>query len=179
MTAISGTTFGSPFPAETQFAAPELVFATIDRSDFSRAKAIIEGFDWRTYDDFACERDGIYIGLSSAGESSQLVTVSVRAFELWSLHSGITPTIEALDEFAAGIYAYRSAPNLPVKGVPYVDCNNRDKNFAQQNGRFVIPIAPVLYCNWLETLATADIFSSVPSIDVYAQLLMESWVDCD
>jgi hypothetical protein len=177
MTATSGATFGAPLQTETPFTTPELVLATIDRSDFRRAEAIITDFQWSTYDEFSCERDGLYIGLSSAGERLQLVSVSVRAFEWWALHSGTTPSIKALDEFAAEIYAYRSNPNLRVEGVLWADCNNKDNNFVQHDGRLAIQLAPVLYRNWLETLAPADIFPSVPSIDVYAQLLIEAWAD--
>jgi hypothetical protein len=179
MESRSNTTSGSLVSNGTPTLAVDgLVLADLDRRDFARARAIIDGFDrWPSFDDFACERDGLYIGLACAGCEAQLAPVSLRAFESWILHSGMSATVQALDEFAARVHAFRRAPALPVEGLCAVDWKRGDRDIGPRDGCFRIPIAAVLYQEWLGTLSRLDFFTQSASIDIYARMLVEFWVD--
>jgi hypothetical protein len=178
MTFRSKTTFASRMRANAPFAAGELVLALLDRHDFARAQSIIEGFDrWLSFDDYVCERDGLYIGMSCAGHDAQLASISIRSFERWILHSGVAASIQELDEFAARVHAFRLHPNLPIEGIPAVDWKSSGREIRPREGRFTIPIAETLYEEWLGTLSHLDIFTQAPSVDLYARILLESWAD--
>jgi hypothetical protein len=153
------------------------VLAVLDERDFARAQAIIGGFDrWLSFDDFVSERDGRYIGLSCAGYEPQFASISLHSFELWTLHSGISASIPALDEFAARIHEFRLYPDLPVEGVAALDWS-RDADIGPRDGRFRIPIAADLYEKWLGTFSGLDIFKETPSVDTYARMLVKLWTD--
>jgi len=154
----------------------DLAFAVLEPRDFDRARAVVDGFDrWDTFDDFVCERDGFFIGLSSAGEPAHLVAVSLGAFEQWATHSGVALSVESLDDFASRILAFRQNPDLMIEALPGVGGNRPVPR--RRNWVVGVPIAFVLYQQWLETIARLESLSSPPSVDVYARLLMESWAD--
>jgi hypothetical protein len=174
----SNTTSESPKLSEAPLRPVEgLVLAVLDNRDFARAQAIITGFDrWLSFDDFVSELDGRYIGLSCAGYEPQFASISLRSFELWMLHSGISSTISALNEFAARIHEFCLYPALPVEGVATMDWS-RDADIGARDGRFKIPIAAALYEKWLEAFSGLDIFTETPSIDTYARMLVEFYTD--
>src|SRR5271154_1040028 len=104
MASRSNTALEACLGAGAPVVSQEFVLAVLDHRDFAPAQAFIEGFDrWDTFDDFICERDGLHVGLSSGGQQVHLAAVSIRAFEQWTAHSGITPSVQALDEFAARV----------------------------------------------------------------------------
>jgi len=174
----SKTPFASPPGASAPFVARERVLAVLDQDDFARARSIIDGFErWPSFDDYVCERDGLYIGMSCAGHDAQLLSISIRSFERWILHSGVSPSIQALDQFAARILAFRLQPSLPVEAIPTAEWKSSGEDIGPRDGRFTIPIALALYQEWLGTLAHIDIFTQLPSADIYARILMESWAD--
>jgi hypothetical protein len=168
----------SPSRRDTASLGRSLALAVFEASDFDRARAVVDGFDhWASFDDFVCERDGSYIGLSTAGEEAHLVPVSFGAFEQWATHSGVALSVQSLDDFAAVILAFRENPGLAVEGWPGVDGNRRVPERNRRNDRLYVPIASVLYRNWLETLAHLNMASPPPSVDDYARLLVESWAE--
>ena len=155
-----------------------VVLAVLEHRDFDRARTFIEGFDrWDSLDDFICERDGLHIGLSSGGLQVHLAAVSIRAFEQWTAHSGITPSVQALDEFAARVRAFRLNPELPVESSPTADWSGGGREHVPRGGRFTIPIAPLLYSSWRDSLGRLGIFFPSPSVDAYARILIDSWVE--
>lgn len=178
MTLRSKTTLASRLRVDAPPAAREFVLAVLDRYDFARARSVIEGFDrWLSFDDYVCERDGLYIGMCCAGHGAQLASISLSSFERWILHSAAAASIQALDEFAARIHAFRQQPDLPVEGIPVVDWKRSDREIRPRDGRFTIPIAKAIYREWIGTLSHLDIFTAPPSIDLYARILLESWAD--
>jgi hypothetical protein len=175
----SMTKIGSSVRAKTTFGVAEgLVLAVLDCHDFALALSAIEGFDrWLSFDDYVCERDGLFIGMCCAGREAQLVSISMRSFERWMLHSGVSATIQALDEFAARIHAFRLYPGLSVEGMPLGDWNRSSQHIWPQGDRFAIPISQALYEDWLAALSRLKLFTKPPSVDIYAGILMESWAD--
>jgi len=153
-----------------------LVFATIEEREFVHARNIVEGFDrWDSFDDFVSERDGQFIGLACAGQIVSQVEVSIRAFETWSSHSRVALSVATLDAFAAQIGAFRARPErLEAAAVPGEESGKPNNSRSDALG---FAAAPDLYGRWLKTLASLDIFSEIPSIDVYARLQMEGWAD--
>src|SRR5277367_328181 len=174
----SKTPFASAPETSAPFVARERVLAVLNEDDFARARSIIDGFErWPSFDDYVCERDGLYIGMSCAGHDAQLASISIRSFERWILHSGVAASIQELDEFAARVHAFRLHPNLPIEGIPAVDWKSSGREIRPREGRFTIPIAETLYEEWLRTLSHLDIFTQAPSVDLYARILIESWAD--
>jgi len=178
MSINSNTKIAAPRRQKTRGDIGGFVFAVLREQDFARAKEVVQGFErWDAFDDFVSERDGGYIGLSCAGLSVYQVDVDIRDFELWTFHSRIHSSIQTLDDFAALIHAFRSHPHPFVNGVLSIDWRRAAPENRQRNGRFRLPISPMRYQQWLETLARLDILSQIPSIDVYARLLLESWAE--
>jgi hypothetical protein len=176
MKSISDADVGSCLGGGRSFARHEVVLAVLDERDFSRAHGCIEGFDrWSSFDEFVCERDGLHIGLSTAGLEVNLVDISMHDFRQWTVHSGITPSLQALDEFAAHVSLFRLNPGLPVESCPTDDWNDEGREIDSRGRSFRIPIAPVLYSDWLKSLESLELCFPNASIDLYAQFLMESW----
>jgi hypothetical protein len=178
MKSSSNSDIGSCLGSGTSFVRHEVVLAVLDECDFTRAQGSIEGFDrWSSFDEFVCERDGLHIGLSSAGLEVHLVTISMHDFEQWTLHSRITPSLQALDEFAAYIRLFRRSPGQTVKSCPTEEWKDEAQEFDRRGRSFRIPIAPVLYSDWRTSLDSLEISFPKTSIDDYAQILIESWSD--
>ena len=178
MASRSKTALEAPLGAGAPVVSEEVVLADLDERDFARARTFIEGFDrWVSFDDFVCERDGLHIGLSSGGQKVHLAAVSVRAFEQWTAHSGIMPSVQALDEFAARVRAFRLDPDLPVESLPTANWSRGGREHGPRDGCFTIPIAPLLYSSWVKSLGRLGIFLPSPSIDAYARILIESWAE--
>jgi hypothetical protein len=178
MNSRSNADVGSCLGGGTSFVRHEVVIAILDERDFSRAQGSIEGFDrWSSFGEFVSERDGLHIGLSSAGLEVHLATISMHDFEQWTLHSGITPSLQALDEFAAYVRLFRLNPGLPVESCPTDDWKGEARKIDSRGMTFRIPIAPVLYYDWLTSLDCLEIPFPNASLDVYAQILIESWSD--
>jgi hypothetical protein len=173
------TKIGSSVRAKTTFGVAEgPVLAVLDCHDFARAVSVIEGFDrWLSFDDYVCERDGLFIGMCCAGREALCASISIRSFERWMLHSEASASIQALDEFAARIHAFRLYPDLPVEGIAVGDWNRSGQIIGPRGGRFAIPVSQTAYEQWLATLAQLEIFTQVPSVNIYARILMESWAD--
>jgi hypothetical protein len=124
---------------------------------------------------FPALTDGLHIGLSTAGLEVNLVDISMHDFRQWTVHSGITPSLQALDEFAAHVSLFRLNPGLPVESCPTDDWNDEGREIDSRGRSFRIPIAPVLYSDWLKSLESLELCFPNASIDLYAQFLMESW----
>jgi hypothetical protein len=119
MASGSNTAQQANLGASAPVVSNEVVLAVLDDRDFARARIFIDGFDrWDSFDDFVCERDGLHIGLSTAGQEVRLALVSVRDFEQWTLHSGMTPSLQALDEFAACTLESHPDADPPVESLP-------------------------------------------------------------
>jgi hypothetical protein len=162
----------------TSFVRHEVVMAVLEERDFTRAQGSIEGLGrWSSFDEFMCERDGLHIGLSSAGLKVHLVAISMHDFEQWTLHSRVTPSLRSLDEFAKYIHLFRLTPELRVESCPTDHWKSKARDFDLGGGSFRVPIAPTLYSEWLTSLDSLEISFPKASIDVYAQILVESWSD--
>jgi hypothetical protein len=178
MASNSHLALGSRFGFGTNLVPPEVVLAVLEGRDFARAQSFVAGFDrWRSFQDFVCERDGILIGLSTAGQQVHSAPVSIYAFEQWTLHSAMPASLQSLDDFAARIRAFRLNPNLPVKSLTTVEWRREVRETGANGGRFTIPIAPPLYRDWLRSLARLKGLVPTPSVDVYAQILVETWAE--
>jgi hypothetical protein len=178
MKSRSNSEVGSCLGTGTSFVRQEIVIAVLDELDFTRARSSIEGFErWSSFDEFVCERDGLHIGLSSAGLEVHLANISVHDFKQWTLHSGITPSLQALDEFAAYVHRFRLDPGRSVESCPTDDWKGEAREIDPRGQRFRIPVAAVLYSDWLTSLDSLEIAFPNASIDVYARFLVESWSD--
>ena len=163
-----------------QHARESIVMASLEPEDFLLARIDIDELaTWDNFDDFACERDGLFIGLSCAGEDVSWSRVSARDYRQWRKHTGAKGSLASLDCFAAGLHAFRCNPQLAINALTAEAWKLQSCEFGPQQRGFSIPINVEYFDAWRNTLKLLDMFHPEPSIETYARLLLELWADID
>jgi hypothetical protein len=145
--------------------------------DFKTARnAIVDFEEWAAFKDYVFDREGLAMGLCSAGEDTRLVGVPSSAFETWRRDARAAPTLANLDAFAALLRAHFAHLAGSAESI-----SRWDDRIARDADDFLemslaVRVANSLYGEWLACLASMPIFSrSAPSPEAYARLMLEAW----
>lgn len=160
---------------EAQNSRPTLAILPFD--DFQLAQRKILGFDaWRDYEDYVAELDGAFIGAACAGEDPRQVQVTLSSFEQWATHANLPFTRENLDRFAALIERSRKRNRLYVQALMRNDAALIHLPRHDQANTVTLSISDALYGDWAGTFADDGLFNVSMAPDIYAHLLVESWL---
>jgi len=142
----------------------------LGRSDFERACTTVRGFNWTTFDEYLSHRDGLVIGLASAGQRTFLVPVSIAHFMAWSEARGVPPGSDGLEAFAGLVFVLRRGRGITIRG----SLEPRRERLRQYDENTVtVPVHQERYREWLICLGlgpTDDL------LHAYARLTVEEWV---
>ena len=160
---------------EAHISRPTLAILPFD--DFQLARRKIFGFDaWRDYEDYIAELDGAFIGAACAGEDPRQVQVTLASFEQWATHANLEFTRENLDRFAALIERSRKRNRLYVQALMRKDANLIQVSPRDPSNTVTLSISDALYGDWAATFADDGLFNVSMAPDIYAHLLVESWL---
>ena len=175
------------------------IIALLAEEEFARAQTIVEGLDlYFDYDDWCDSREGFQMGLAMAGVDVKMVTVGLAPFLAWRRLTGTPASEQALDAFASTITLLEApSEQLVLASVDEQEfeahscdviafsahCDYRQwsrhrravRLEAEMSGQQVkeLPISVGDFVEW--SVCVSPI--SEPSIDRYAQLLLEHFVD--
>jgi hypothetical protein len=94
------------------------VIATVSEREFHVFSLYVAELQrWPSFHDFAMERDGYLLGLSWAGENVFQVEVPLNAFTRWVELTGISRSLESLDDFAMRRWLRSQHPERSVRVV--------------------------------------------------------------
>jgi hypothetical protein len=90
--------------------------ASLDESDFERARAVIPDGLNADYQDWLDDRYGLTVGLCAGGVEARMVSVSLCAFLTWRQFANGSTSQTSLDDFAALVsaMAHRRAGDLDI-----------------------------------------------------------------
>ncbi len=142
----------------------------LGRSDFDEARAVIEGFGWTSFDDYRSERDGLAIGLASAGQRSFLVPISIAHFMNWWGRRAARTGPDELEVFARLVFILRSGGTEAIRGVLRPDPRRRQ----DEDNIFETPVREDRYREWLAGLRLNP---SQERLDAYARFIAEEWIE--
>ncbi len=148
-----------------------LVWATLGRRDFARARQTPGFARWTSYREFVQERDGLYMGYGLAGVLGALQPVSFDAFERWARLTGALIDIDGLDDFA-GHWRWRAGhPDARARGRLRAP-GDRERAVAETANEQCIRVLPEIYRRWRGAFANSDLFVA-PDLDAYATHVVE------
>jgi hypothetical protein len=176
------------------------IIALVAEEEFARAQTLVSGLDaYSDYEDWRDAREGFQIGLAMAGVDVKMVTVRLTPFLAWCRLNKTLASEQALEAFASTIALFETPPEplvLAIVDEQEFAAHSRDvaafsahsdyrqwsrhrralRVKAETSGQHVEewPISVSDFVEWSACVSPI----CEPSIDRYAQLLLEYFV-CD
>jgi hypothetical protein len=178
--------------------AETAIIALVGEAEFAQAQTLIPDLEaYFDYEDWRDSRDGFQMGLAMAGVVVKMVTVRLTPFLAWRRLTGAPLSEQGLDAFASTIALYETPPEPLVLAI--VD----EQEFAAHSGDVALFSAHRDYRQWSRHRRAIRIEAEMsgrdieelpicvgdfvewsacvgpicePSIDRYAQLLLEYFV---
>jgi hypothetical protein len=184
---------------DRQTNAETAIIALVSEQEFARARTIIPDLNaYFDYEDWRESREGFQIGLAMAGVDVTMVTVGLTRFLAWRRLTGAPASEEALDAFASTIGRFETPPERLVLAIAderefaahsrdvaafsthgdYRQWSRRGRATRvdlEMSGRYVEELAISVsdFVGWSACVSQI----SEPSIERYAQLLLENFVN--
>jgi hypothetical protein len=183
---------------DRQSNAETAIVALMSEGEFARARTIVGGLNaYFDYEDWRESREGFQMGLAMAGVDVKMVTVGLTPFLAWCRLTKTPASEHALEAFASTIGRFETPPEpvvLAIVDEPEFEAHSRDvaafsahcdyrqwsrdrraaRVEAEMSGQYVeeLPISVSDFVEWSACVSQI----SEPSIDRYAQLLLEHFV---
>jgi hypothetical protein len=178
--------------------AETAIIALVAEAEFAQAQTLIPGLDaYFDHEDWRDSRDGFQMGLAMAGVDVKMVAVRLTPFLAWCRLTRTPPSEQALEAFATTTALYETPPEPLVLAIvdeqefaahsgdvaPFsAHCDYRQwsrhrravRIEAEMSGRVIeeLPISVSDFVEWSVCVSPL----CEPSIDHYAQLLLEYFV---
>ena len=146
--------------------------ATILEPEFYMFKLCVGELQaWPSFEDFAMERDGYFIGLSWAGENIVQVEVPLRLFTRWVDLTGSACSLESLDDFAMRRWLRARYPEWNLHLVR----SKAPSRVADRSGLLYIPFCLTAVEAWQKQLLPVQ--SDEASNNVLARVIAKECLD--